>query len=101
MSNVGSSSELPGLWNIPARAFPVCAAAASVFAICMMCVTPSFAQTDPGPVVSPVPANPAPAAPENAPHTEELGMPLGSFRLYPVLDLRAGYDTNVFAQPAG
>ena len=28
-------------------------------------------------------------------------MPVGSFRLYPTLDLRAGYDTNVFAQPAG
>jgi hypothetical protein len=30
-----------------------------------------------------------------------LGIPLGSFRLYPTLDIRAGYDTNVFAQPAG
>jgi hypothetical protein len=67
----------------------------------MMCVTPSFAQNDPGPVTSPVPTSSPQASPENAPHTEELGMPLGSFRLYPVLDLRAGYDTNVFAQPAG
>jgi hypothetical protein len=27
-------------------------------------------------------------------------MPLGSFRLYPVLYIRAGYDSNVFAQPS-
>ena len=31
----------------------------------------------------------------------ELGMPIGSFRLFPQLDLVGGYDTNVFAQPAG
>jgi hypothetical protein len=101
MIDVGSSSVLPSRWNVVAGAFPVWAAATSIFAICMMCVTPSFAQNDPGPVTSPVPTSSPQASPENAPHTEELGMPLGSFRLYPVLDLRAGYDTNVFAQPAG
>src|SRR5687767_1248986 len=26
-------------------------------------------------------------------------MPVGSFRLYPILDVKAGYDSNVFAQP--
>ena len=31
---------------------------------------------------------------------EDLGMTLGSFRLYPQLDISAGYDTNVFAQSA-
>ncbi len=30
-----------------------------------------------------------------------MGIPLGSFRLYPTLDVRAGYDTNVFASSAG
>ena len=35
------------------------------------------------------------------PADTELGIPLGSFRLYPTLDVRAGYDTNVFASSAG
>jgi len=60
--------------------------------------TPSFGQVA-SPVISPA----APSeAPDNAPPTtEELGIPLGSFRLYPTLDVRAGYDTNVFASSAG
>jgi hypothetical protein len=59
--------------------------------------TPSFGQV--APVTSPaVPSE----APDNVPPTtEELGIPLGSFRLYPTLDVRAGYDTNVFASSAG
>src|SRR6266404_309535 len=67
--------------------------------------TPSFAQGTPAtPAASPV--QPGPGAPQLGPvgppptAPEELGITLGSFRLYPTLDLRAGYDTNVFAQPA-
>jgi len=97
------SAELPCHFGVAAaRTSPMGALAAGIFSACMMCVTPSFAQNDPGPVTSPVPTITPPATPpENAPPKEELGIPLGSFRLYPVLDLRAGYDTNVFAQPAG
>src|SRR6266478_6344230 len=60
--------------------------------------TPSFGQVA-SPVISPaVPSE----APDNVPPTtQELGIPLGSFRLYPTLDVRAGYDTNVFASSAG
>src|SRR5438874_2290355 len=44
---------------------------------------------------------PGPSASAGAPgQPEELGIPLGSFRLYPTLELRGGYDTNVFAQPS-
>src|SRR5258708_7788718 len=59
---------------------------------------PSFGQVT-TPVISPaVPSE----APDNVPPTtEELGIPLGSFRLYPTFDIRAGYDTNVFASSAG
>jgi hypothetical protein len=65
---------------------------------CAGWTTPSFGQVT-TPVISPaVPSE----APDNVPPaTQELGIPLGSFRLYPTLDIRAGYDTNVFAQPAG
>ena len=86
---------------MPARAFPVWAGATSVFAIVMMCVTPSFAQKDPIPVTSPVQwdVGIAKQGPDNAPNADELGIALGSFRLYPRLDLLAGYDSNVFAQP--
>jgi hypothetical protein len=65
---------------------------------CIGWTTSSFGQVT-SPVISPaVPSE----APDNVPPTtEELGIPLGSFRLYPTLDIRAGYDTNVFAQPAG
>ena len=65
---------------------------------CAGWTTPSFGQVT-TPVISPaVPSE----APDNVPPTtEEMGIPLGSFRLYPTLDIRAGYDTNVFAQPAG
>ena len=93
---------MPGGGGVLTRAFSLGALAAGIFSACMLCVMPSFAQqNDPGAVTSPVPSVPPSATPENAPHTEELGMPLGSFRLYPTLDLRAGYDSNVFAQPAG
>ena len=40
-------------------------------------------------------------SPDNVPADTELGIPLGSFRLYPTLDVRAGYDTNVFASSGG
>lgn len=65
--------------------------------------SPSFAQRDPAPVISPLPAQPsAPSeAPDEKSSPDELGIRLGSFILYPTLDLRAGYDTNVFAVPAG
>ncbi len=73
---------------------------------CLGCVggaTPSFAQATP--VTSPVQTGPG--IPRTGPDTgpppgpDELGITVGSFRLFPTLDLRAGYDTNVFAQPAG
>ena len=93
---------MPGGGGELARAFSMGALAAGVFSAWMMYVTPSFSQTNPGPVTNPIPTITAPTPPpETAPPKEELGMPLGSFRLYPVLDLRAGYDSNVFAQPAG
>jgi hypothetical protein len=69
--------------------------------------TPILAEgRDPQPVTSPIvpPAPPGEAAPENVPADSELGIPLGSFRLFPTLDLRVGYDSNVFAtqnQPTG
>jgi hypothetical protein len=63
---------------------------------------PSWSQT---PVVSPLqtaPGTPPPSeGPDEKPSPDELGIRLGSFILYPTLDLRAGYDTNVFAVPAG
>src|SRR5216683_437445 len=77
--------------------FFACTLAASLS--CTGWTTPSFSQVT-SPVISPaVPSE----VPDNVPppSTEELGIPLGSFRLYPTLDIRAGYDTNVFAQPAG
>jgi hypothetical protein len=58
--------------------------------------TPSFGQADvTSPAISPPP--PAEVTPDNVPADTELGIPMGSFRLYPTLDVRAGYDTNVFA----
>jgi hypothetical protein len=51
------------------------------------------------PVISPPP--PGDVIPDNVPADTELGIPLVSFRLYPTLDVRAGYNTNVFASPAG
>lgn len=73
---------------------------------CLGWITPSFSQArDPTTVSSPIQTSPgigAPPTPTNAPgQPEELGVTVGSFRLYPTLDLRAGYDTNVFARPAG
>src|SRR5882757_9220672 len=59
--------------------------------------TPSFGQVAP----DTSPAVPSEAPDNVPPTTEELGIPLGSFRLYPTLDVRAGYDTNVFASSAG
>ena len=56
--------------------------------------TPSFGQVT-SPVISPPP--PGDVIPDNVPADTELGIPLGSFRLFPTLDVRAGYDTNVFA----
>ena len=47
------------------------------------------------------PPPPGDVSPDNVPADTELGIPLGSFRLYPTLDVRAGYDTNVFASSAG
>src|SRR5207344_985568 len=55
--------------------------------------TPSLGQVT-SPVISPPPAD---VMPDNVPADTELGIPLGSFRLFPTLDVRAGYDTNVFA----
>lgn len=93
--------EFPSLWNVRTRAVPLCAVAASVFSICAMCVTPSFAQ-EPAPVTSPIPVTGGPGPIPEVPQTAgELGITLGSFRLFPTLDLRAGYDSNPFALPAG
>src|SRR5882724_3660599 len=104
MTDLGEwdSSEMPSGGGVLIRAFSSGALAAGIFSACMLCVTPSFAQNDPGPVTSPVPSSVGvpQVNPDNPPNTEELGITLGSFRLYPTLDLRAGYDTNVFAQPA-
>jgi hypothetical protein len=59
--------------------------------------TPSFGQASDvtSPDISPPP--PGDVVPATVPADTELGIPLGSFRLYPTLDVRAGYDTNVFA----
>jgi hypothetical protein len=95
-------SEMPG-GGAGMRAFSLGALAAGIFSACMLCVTPSFAQRDPTAVTSPVQrdAGAPKQGPDNAPNNEELGIAVGSFRLYPTLDLRVGYDSNVFAQPAG
>lgn len=68
---------------------------------CVGWASASFAQRDPTPVMSPIQTAPAPAPPDEKPSPDEVGIRVGSFVLFPVLDLRAGYDTNVFAQPAG
>jgi hypothetical protein len=47
------------------------------------------------PVTSPV-LSPAPP-PDAALASSELGISLGSFQLFPTLDVRAGYDSNGFA----
>ena len=65
--------------------------------------TPSFGQaSETQPVTSPgiSPPPPGEAQPDNVPADSELGIPLGSFRLFPTLDVRVGYDTNAFAAPA-
>ena len=62
--------------------------------------TPSFGQArEAQPVTSPVvsPAPPPEAVPDTAPAGSELGIPLGSFQLFPTLDVRVGYDSNAFA----
>jgi hypothetical protein len=104
MTDLGEwgSSEVLGRASLPAHAFRLSALAACVFSVWLSGAAPSFAQArDPNAVISPV-QNPVPkTAPDNAPNNDELGIPVGSFRLYPTLDLRAGYDSNVFAQPAG
>ena len=63
--------------------------------------TPSFGQATEvtSPDISPPP--PGDVVPASVPADTELGIPLGSFRLYPTLDVRAGYDTNVFASSGG
>ena len=64
--------------------------------------TPSFGQPrEAQPVTSPVvsPAPPPEAVPDTVPTGSELGIPLGSFQLFPTLDVRVGYDSNVFATP--
>lgn len=64
------------------------------------CAAPALAQPDARPVTSPIQVDTG--APQQGPPPEtELGITLGGFRLFPVLDLRAGYNTNVFATPAG
>ena len=47
------------------------------------------------PVVSPAP--PSEAVPDTVPADSELGIPLGSFQLFPTLDFRVGYNSNAFA----
>jgi hypothetical protein len=95
-----------GRWKVPkrigcARLFGVffAAVAASAFH------GPSaFAQgTNPTGVTNPIPkdAGIPKQGPDNLPDQGELGITVGSFRLFPALDLRVGYDTNAFAQPAG
>lgn len=82
---------------------PMRAGAFSLAAVCLAWATPSLAQRDPIPVTSPVQSGPGipKEGVDTQPSKEELGITLGSFVLYPTLDLRAGYDSNVFAQPAG
>ncbi len=84
-----------------ARLFPYFAFAAGMFLGWAGWSTPSFGQASEvtTPAISPPP--PAEVTPDNVPADTELGIPLGSFRLYPTLDVRAGYDTNVFASSAG
>lgn len=72
--------------------------------VCVGWAAPSFAQRDPMPVTSPIQRDPGipKTGPDGPPPSrDELGISVGSFILYPTLDLRAGYDTNVYAQPAG
>lgn len=52
-------------------------------------------------VTSPIPGSPGSSTPAPKSKDEELGIPVGSFRLYPTMDIKAGYDSNVFAQPGG
>jgi hypothetical protein len=84
MKNAGKSQRL----------FPYFAFVAGMFLGWVGWGTPSFGQVT-SPVISP--AAPSEAPKIAPPTTEELGIPLGSFRLYPTLDVRVGYDTNVFA----
>src|ERR1700760_3545248 len=82
-----------------ARLFPYAVLVVGTFLGWAGWSTPSFAQRDPQPVTSPVlsPGPPPETTPDNVPADNELGIPLGSFRLFPTLDLRVGYDSNVFA----
>ena len=84
---------------MPKRPVQLFSLAVGALAISTLCTTPSFAQRDPQSVTTPVQTGPGipKQGPDNPPDNTELGIPLGSFRLYPVLDLRAGYDSNVFA----
>lgn len=92
------NSEFPSGGNVLARAYRVFAVATRVLSVCILCVAPALAQQ---PVAAPSVTIPA-EAPADAPGTaDELGITLGAFRLYPTLDLRVGYDSNVYAQPTG
>jgi len=84
------------------RLFPYFAFVAGMFLGWAGWATPSFGQPrEAQPVTSPVlsPAPPSEAVPDTVPAESELGIPLGSFQLFPILDVRVGYDTNVFATP--
>jgi hypothetical protein len=84
----------------PGRPFPYFAFVAAMLLGWAGWSTSSSGQPrDPQPVTSPVlsPAPPPEAARDNPPARGELGIPLGSFLLFPTLDVRAGYDSNVFA----
>ena len=78
---------------------------ASVSASCVGWGAAAFAQGQGASSVgSPIPSGsgtltPKPDTPPQ--RADELGIPIGSFRLFPTLDVRGGYDTNVFARPAG
>ena len=82
----------------PHRPFPHVAFVGAMFLGWAGWGTPLFGQVT-SPVISPPP--PGDVIPDNVPADTELGIPWGSFRLYPTLDVRVGYDTNVFASPAG
>ena len=79
-------------------------AAFSVFRFCRGCFSGGPAGARRRSAKSPAPsyrrAPPGEAIPDTVPADSELGIPLGSFRLFPTLDVRVGYDTNAFASQA-
>lgn len=98
-----SASDSLSPWRDFGRSFCPTFLAVPAFLGCMLHVAPSYAQRDPTPVTAPITrdAGIPKQTPDTPPQEEELGIRLGSFLLFPTLDLRAGYDSNVFAQPAG